>query len=221
MVSLYLDNISEFTRNTITIMARGVLRLLLVILALASVTTLSVDAQWHRHTRSIVLPRHEVKLNLANTILALRPEVAYEYAINHELSVGGRIGLSLDEDSEMADAFGRFQAMPYFRWNFYRGLDSNQGPNSAKGLFLETNLGMSIYNSYYEMASTSSSDYVDFQARHDKNSVALGLGLGLGYKWISPRGWVFETSALFGRNFFHPEDRMFYGGYGLSIGYHF
>ena len=46
---------------------------------------------------------HEVKLNLITSTVMLHPEVAYDYTINTDLSVGGRVSFNIKNDNDQAD----------------------------------------------------------------------------------------------------------------------
>lgn len=197
---------------------RRSVRLFLLFLALASLCHTSADAQrGFGRTDDLVLPRHEVKLNLSSTILSLRPEVAYEYAINNDISAGGRMAFSIDHDSGLNEALGQFQTMPYFRWNFFRGLSRNQRYNSARGFFLETNMAYTYYANHNDDGV-----YEERSGYNSGSRSTFGLGLGLGYKWIAPSNWVFEANCFVGRNFICPRNGVeVYGGAGLHVGYRF
>lgn len=114
---------------------------------------------------------------------------------------------------------GNFRGMPYFRWNFYRGLLGRQDLNSARGFFIEVNSAFTSYPTY----EYDSNRYYPLESEKitAKGGFGFGLGTSLGYKWIAPSGWVFEFCGTLGRNFVHPSDHPFYAGSGLNIGYRF
>ncbi|MDN4753077.1 DUF3575 domain-containing protein [Porphyromonadaceae bacterium W3.11] len=160
------------------------------------------------------MKKHEVKVNALSTILLQHPEVAYEYSFNQDLSVGGRLGFSFNNEIEY---LGAFQLMPYVRWHFYTG--SNKNVHSLRGFFAEVNTAYTLYK-INELEPSVDSNYTLNEVTR-KNKSGFGMGVGVGYKYISRRNWVVETSLMAGRNFSGPDSRIIYLGLGLSIGKRF
>lgn len=185
---------------------RFFLKLTALIALFLSALTLNAQNDSDFVAEQIEKPHHEVKINAATTLLGLRPELAYEYIINQDISVGGRLSFSLDQDDLPIN--GVFQAMPYFRWHFFNS-NSRRG-NAHRAIFLEVNTAYT----HFPNESIREAEF--------KNGPAFGAGVGLGYKYISPGYWVFEATSMIGRNFAYPEGRsLFYGGFGLTIGKRF
>lgn len=166
------------------------------------------------HLSTFGFKSHEVKVNALSTILLQHPEISYEYSFNQDLSVGGRLGFSFNDNYEYQ---GVFQLMPYVRWHFYTGSSSNV--HSLRGFFAEVNAGYTLYK--VKKLSSSSLGSYDYDRVISSNESAFGMGIGVGYKYISLRNWVVETTLMAGRNFASPYSREIYMGLGLAIGKRF
>lgn len=161
----------------------------------------------------------EVKVNLISTTMLLRPEIAYDYTFNQEISVGGRTSFTLDNEG-VSEALGKFQLSPYVRWHFYK---ETRG-NALRGFYVEANMAYTYYddiaynpNVYYDSEGKMGYEITDKEG----SGSAFGLGIGLGYKWITRRAWTFELGGFVGRNIVHPGHAPIYGNYVFSIGKRF
>lgn len=170
---------------------------------------------------TILLKPHEVKVNLVSSTLLLHPELAYDYTINPDLSVGSRLAFSIKAVGIPNYELGNFQMSPYVRWHFYR---ASRSGNYLRGFFVEANMAYTYYSDYSynpNIKYDSGMGYEIPESAQDKNGSAFGLGLGLGHKWVTKRAWTFELGGFIGRNIFHPEPAMMYGNLFLSIGKRF
>lgn len=150
---------------------------------------------------------HEVKFNLFSTTLLLRPELSYDYTINPEVSVGSRLAFGFD--TETGDALGRFQLSPYVRWHFYK---ETRG-NALRGFFVEANMAYTNYD--------GTKTHMNEREVSESRVSAFGVGIGLGYRWITRRAWTFELGGVLGRNIVSPNAPSVYGNYVFSIGKRF
>lgn len=181
---------------------------LLVLMALMiSLTAFSQKvhriAGW-KITRDV--PKNEVKLNLGTSIFALFPEVSYERILNTDLSVGASIGFSADTDEIPVNVL----FTPYVRWFF--GGNSESLSRYAAGFFIEANGGiLSRRLGSYEYRGENST-------LEEKNVMGGGLGLALGWKYLTARNWVGEIYLGLGRDFVNDEA---YPRLGVSIGKRF
>jgi len=149
------------------------------------------------------LPQNEIKLNAFNLIALAAFDFGYERILNEESSFGVDIFIRIDDDSDFSD-FQTFAITPYYRQYF-----SNK---YAKGFFVE---GFASLNSGREenflIDVIEEVDYTDF-----------ALGISIGGKFVTPRGFVTEIFIGIGRNLlndnFSPE---IIGRGGVSIGYRF
>jgi hypothetical protein len=174
-------------------------KIALFLVALSSAFSFAQDEQ--------VIKKNEIKLN-GIYLLAGMPEFSYERLLNEESAVGIAFSFALDKDFE-----NRLALTPFYRFYF--------GEKYAAGFFAEGFGMLNIYKPegyYYDSSSQNnydSSSYADF-----------AVGLGLGGKWITKRGVLFEINAGFGRNLFNSDRNDYFGNTfvgrgGISVGYRF
>ena len=152
---------------------------------------------------------NEVKIN-ALMLLIGAFEGIYERNLNEESSVGISLFIPYDKDN-----FGdniNYYISPYYRIFF--------GKKYAAGFFVE-GFGMlnSTHQSYASFDNFIDSTFVEIE--EDKLDFALGLGIG--GKWVTKRGYTFEINSGFGRNLFNSinDDYDFVGKFGFNLGYRF
>lgn len=154
---------------------------------------------------------HEVKLNGLMLILGAF-EPSYEYNINEESSVGASVFIPFSTDEDISSDIN-YYISPYYRHFF--------GKKFAAGFFVE---GFAMLNSvdrgesYYEYPADA-----PVLIENENNYTDLALGIGLGGKWVTKRGFVFEINAGLGRNFFNSDesDVDLVGKLGFNLGYRF
>lgn len=154
---------------------------------------------------------NELKLNLPMTIFGSSPEFSYERILNSDISVGASVLGSFDTERNPY----QFMFTPYFRW-FFGGNSSNLQKYGA-GFFIEAN--GSIYSRVMESYSHPGGSEYD----QNKSLTGAGLGLTLGWKYLSKNNWVGEIYAGGGRNFINSDypDAEIYPRFGISIGKRF
>lgn len=156
--------------------------------------------------------RHEVKVNLGLTILAKAPEIEYEYLLKPDMSVGGRVGLTLGEEGRLI--LGDFRALPYFRWYFTS--DGETARRVARGFFAEVNSGLTSF-------STAAKDLSPDVRKGAP--ISWGLGVGTGWKYVSRSGWTCDILYGIGRYFNKPFGHEYNAGIymtgGLTVGKRF
>ncbi len=150
--------------------------------------------------------QNEVKINAIFLLLG-----AFEASYERNLSENSSVGISalIPFDQENLDTDLNYYVSPYYRVFF--------GKKYAAGFFLE---GFGMLNSiddtyvYYN----DSVGYSDVEKTTD-----FALGLGLGGKWLTKGGFVFEVNGGFGRNLFNAGERgvTFVGKFGFNLGYRF
>lgn len=165
---------------------------------------------------------HEVKLNLLTSTVMLHPEVAYDYTINTDLSVGGRVSFNIKNKNDNAgETLGNFQVSPYVRWHFYK----NTRGNALRGFYVEGNIAYTNYEvqTYYNALNAVSPVYgKPIEGKVETSSLnQLGLGVGIGYRWITKGAWSFELGALAGRNLISNDAPTAYWNTIFSIGKRF
>lgn len=153
-------------------------------------------------------PKHELKLNATNLIVAAYLDGAYEYLINEETSLGVGLLVGLGED-DILDGYRTFSLTPYFRQFFSKGY--------AKGFFVEG----------FGMLNTGRIDDYVFEGFPDEGMyieepyTAFALGISIGGKFVTKRGFVAELYAGVGRNLIGTDWPDFVGRGGVSLGYRF
>ncbi len=159
----------------------------------------------------------EVKINLGSTIFGLYPEISYERILNEDFSIGTAAGISLDMTSNNYPT--NFSIIPYARWFF--GGSANNLQKYGAGFFIEANAAIAAINesvegSIYYNSCVADPDYV--YESSNKNIFGAGLGLGIGWKYLSKNNWIGEFMFGIGRDFVND------GGYvrsGITIGRRF
>lgn len=144
---------------------------------------------------------HELKLNAAY-LLAGVIEGTYERILGEESAIGVSAGFALDDSVDY-----RFGAIPYYRLYF--------GKKRAAGFFVEGNAAFYSARSY---------DYYDFDSEMFRSNTEFGGGLGLavGGKFITRKGWIAEIFLGAGRNFFNTNQLdVVYPRAGVLIGKRF
>jgi hypothetical protein len=160
---------------------------------------------------SASLPKNELK---GNGLLLLTgfPEFSYERIINDESSFGVSMGFAIDESIT-----SKFQLTPYYRHFF--------GKKPASGFYAE---GFTMLNSVkpeytYYSYDPALPNYINVVSESYTN---FAVGFGLGGKWVSKNGFIFEIGAGVGRNLTNSDKNDFYdttfvGRGGITFGYRF
>ena len=157
-----------------------------------------------QESQKVDFPKNEIKGN-ALFLVAGALEVTYERILTEETSFGTSVFIAITEDFET-----NFAITPYYRFYF--------GKKPAAGFFVE---GFGSLNSYDDLiynGDNSSSNYYNAVSRTD-----FALGFGLGSKWVTKSGFLFEINAGVGRNLFNSSDTDYQivGRGGITLGYRF
>lgn len=161
--------------------------------------------------------RNELKLN-APFLIAGAFDVTYERLINEESSVGASLLITFTDDWTQKFGFTGF-----YRYYF--------GKKPAAGFFVEGFGSLNQFDNtdeepyygfdYYDYTI----DYYDGSDYNEDVITDFALGFGLGSKWITKKGFVFEIYAGIGRNLFNDEssdyDTEIIGRGGINLGYRF
>lgn len=152
------------------------------------------------------LKRNELKVNLPISIFASYPEVDYEWILNSDISVGASVGFRASDDQEYPL---KFSLTPHFRWFFGGSYASMQ--KVAAGFFIELNSAVFTRD---DVAYHTDGNYW-----RKKSNFGSGLGLALGWKYVSKNNWVGEIYLGGGRDFVNSDHG--YARVGVSIGKRF
>ena len=151
--------------------------------------------------------KNELKTDLIQPLIGGSIEAIYERNLNNRSSLGisGQYMFSEKVDEDM-----NYSLTPYYRRFF--------GKNYASGFFVEgfgmfsSIDGKKIYETKEQLIFTEGSDVYD-----------LSLGLGLGSKWVTKNGYIFEINAGWGKQLFNADktDHDQVLRYGFKFGYRF
>ena len=201
-------------------MKKWILALAVVALASFGATAQTVSLSYDDGNNGFKLlteKPHEVKLNLITSTVMLHPEVAYDYTINTDLSVGGRVSFNIKNDNDQADeTLGNFQISPYVRWHFYK----NTSGNALRGFYVEGNMAYTNYT-YVSNRILNVNDPEHIMTTEKSRANQFGLGVGAGYRWITKGAWSFELGAVVGRNLLNNDAPNVYWNTIFSIGKRF
>lgn len=145
---------------------------------------------------------NEIKLN-ALYLIAGAFDLSYERNLNSESSVGLNVFIPFDDGIRDNT---KYYVSPYYRFFF--------GKKYAAGFFAE---------GFLNLNSTSRESISFAPSDNDKFYTDFGLGVGLGGKWVTKSGFIFELNAGIGRNLFNADktDNEIIGKVGISLGYRF
>ncbi|MEL6812082.1 MAG: DUF3575 domain-containing protein [Bacteroidota bacterium] len=143
-------------------------------------------------TKDALAGNNEFKFNAGYTVAGI-PEISYERILSDDSSVGLSVAAVIDEDIDY-----NFLIIPYYRFYF--------GKKRNSGFFLEAN-GAAFTEDRDDRADTE---------------LGMGLGLGIGGKFLTKNGWVGELIGGAGRNFLNADViSEVYPRLGISIGKRF
>ena len=148
----------------------------------------------------VFTPVNELKLNLPLTIFGSYPEISYERVFKEDLSFGFSAGVGLSDRYTL-----NYNLTPYFRWFF--GGNSRSMEKVGAGLFLEANGSLFGMERYY-----------DIWTWRTENVFGAGIGMAIGWKYVSQNDWVMEYVIGIGRDLVNDGT---YPRMGISIGRRF
>ncbi len=158
---------------------------------------------YSQETQKVDFKRNEIKGN-ALFLVAGALEVTYEQLLNEESGVGVSLFVPYENEIDV-----NFSLTPYYRFYF--------GKKPAAGFFVE---GFGMLNSYDDSIYTEANNYSSYD---DVTRTDFALGFGLGAKWVTKKGFIFEINGGVGRNLFNSSDTDFeiVGRGGITLGYRF
>ncbi len=170
---------------------------------------LSVLMGWSQDMGDNSQPSNEMKINAFNLIAFTFLDLSYETLLNEEASLGVGILFNLGSDDEIFDEIRDFSITPYYRQYFSK--------QYAEGFFVE---GFGMLNSGRQVDFFE--DFEQTQPIEGESFTDFALGISVGGKFVSPRGFVVELYTGLGRNLLGSEyapDVVSRGG--ISLGYRF
>ena len=154
--------------------------------------------------------QNELKINMFNLIGFKWLDIGYERILNEESSIGFGTLISLDHSIDGLDEYRTFSLTPYYR-HFFSG-------KYAQGFFVEafTMIHSGKYEEYYY------GDFPPYNEIIDENKYTdLAVGISVGSKWVTSRGFIAEIYGGIGRDMLNQSDIEVVGRGGISIGYRF
>jgi hypothetical protein len=168
---------------------------------------------YSQEKEQVNFPKNEIKGN-AFFLVAGALEGTYERLLNEESGVGVSLFVPYDNSIDV-----NFSLTPYYRFYF--------GKKPAAGFFVE---GFGMLNSYSQKTYTHvytslDPNYTSIEPDivTKNNTTDFALGFGLGAKWVTKRGFVFEINGGVGRNLLNSTDSDYQivGRGGITLGYRF
>lgn len=161
-------------------------------------SVLSTKAQEIDETNDI----NEIKINGLYLVLGA-VEATYERLLNEESGVGISVFLQIDDD--IKDDID-YYISPYYRMYF--------GKKYASGFFVE---GFGL------LSSVNEKRFFGFDVAVEEETITdFALGIGVGGKWVTKRGFLAELNFGVGRNLFNSDSNEDYvGKIGITLGYRF
>ncbi|WP_394748360.1 DUF3575 domain-containing protein [Spongiimicrobium salis] len=156
------------------------------------------------------IPQHEIKLNVFNLLAFYSVSADYEYLLNEEGAIGGGFLFHLDRDDDFVENTIDFALTGFYR-HFFTG-------KYAQGFFVE---GFGMLNSgqfeTFDFSNPSTNS-----ARNTDSYTDIALGIAIGGKFVSPRGFITEVFLGLGRNVFRDGvSPDIVPRIGISLGYRF
>lgn len=178
----------------------------LIIVMIFSFFTVKAQNQTNNKINPIE-KKNELKLNVPLLILGT-VEATYERNLNENSSLGFSTLYVFNNENSNEDV--NFMLSPYYRRYF--------GKKFASGFFAEgfgmvsSIDGKKIYDTNDNSTFTKGSDIIDFS-----------LGVGLGAKWVTKSGIIFEINAGLGKLLFNADktDHDQVARFGFHLGYRF
>ncbi len=176
------------------------------------VTTTSIPVEEKK--LEVITKKNEFRVDPFYMVFAGALNVNYERILNEESGTG--VTLLLSNGKEINTTFS---ISPYYRFYF--------GRKTAAGFFFEGFAMYSAFNANEIISQNNNSGIIFYGTQYKvvtKNDFAIGFGLG--GKWITKKGVVFELSTGIGRNLIGDYDKyesgtQITGKGGISIGYRF
>lgn len=151
--------------------------------------------------------KNEIKIDVIQPLLGGSIEAVYERILNKKSSLGVS---ALYMFNEKFDEDMNYSLTPYYRRYF--------GKKYAAGFFLEgfgmlsSIDGKKVYATEEREIFTEGADVYD-----------LSLGIGLGSKWVTKSGFIFEANLGWGKQLFNADktDHDQVLRYGFKVGFRF
>lgn len=158
------------------------------------------------------LKKNELKVNALMLVVGM-PEFTYERLLNEESGVGVSVAFALIDEIET-----KFTLSPYYRFYF--------GKKPAAGFFVEGFGMLNLIDVEDELYYEYDNETDTYTTLEGDKYLDFALGFGIGAKWMTKSGFLFEINSGIGRNLFNNDkndyyDHTFVGKGGIILGYRF
>ena len=151
---------------------------------------------------SYIQAQQEIKVDLFDALAFKTVEVSYEHYLNEESSIGLSVLFNSDTDTDVSYN-EKSMITPYFRHYFSNGYNWN--------FFGEIFFGINSGDKNLELEGLNlQEDYTDG-----------ALGVAIGSKYASERGFVVDIHGGLGRNLFGLDSPSIVPRIGVNVGYRF
>ncbi len=160
---------------------------------------------------NLKINKNEVKWNLLNLVAFKYLDASYERIIDEESSFGVAGLINLGEEYDTYDYLREFSITPYYRRYFSKGY--------AKGFFVE---GFGMLNQHADEISSNFDETTQDFTYNTEKYTDFAIGVSVGGKFISKRGFVAEVYGGIGRNLLNSDNPVdVVGRGGISLGFRF
>ncbi|QCX39660.1 DUF3575 domain-containing protein [Aureibaculum algae] len=164
---------------------------------LIAIVFLLVTAITFAQNDDVPVKKHELKVNALNIIAFKAVDFSYEYLIDSESSFGASLLINLQDSDTYEDGpiyEEKFAFTPFYRRFF--------ASKYAWGFFLEAFGMYNVQDDYDGRYYDYITDPYTEQASVDETSHNVAVGISVGGKFVSSKGFVFEIYGGIGRNIY-------------------
>ena len=169
-----------------------------IILVFLCVTTISFAQDKEKEYPQDKDKKHEVKVNVLTLVAGPWIDASYERLIDEESSYG----LSATYNTNTDESDLNYAITPYYR-RYFSG-------KFARGFFVE---GFG--------ALFSARNYYGFSSNNEEFETGFALGVSVGGKFVSKKGFTTELLLGVGRNLVRDSNYEGFPRIGISVGYRF
>ena len=166
-----------------------------------------INSQEYTEKNIEIVKKQEVRVNALTFIANRWADASYEYLLSEEASVGINLQVGFGElnDDDLDNSYRLFSVTPYYRRYF--------SSDYAQGFFVE---GFGMYHIYEENETNIDTGFLERQEESE-----FSLGISVGGKWVTNKGFVFEIFGGIGADLLTDSDGGVAGRYGIAVGYRF
>lgn len=161
------------------------------------------------------IPKHEVNLNLANTLIIASAEVGYKYFIDYDQSVGVRLLINERRNFRHKKSGDKYNTQAIrLDYSYYFGKE-----NPGSGIYIQP----MVKFRFGDFKETKTLD-LGQKVKRKTDMKSFIVGIGTGYEWNISNSFVFGPFLNVGRNFSSEVKERFSTfefNAGFNIGYRF